>query len=64
MKHQCCPPEWRATENVTGDHVFDESLARSKNSDMRARLEMYTIPSTGFGPRTGYNGYHNYGGDS
>lgn len=64
MKHECCPPEWRQTENVTGDHVFDESISRSNNSDMRAKLAMYTVPSGPIGPRTAYNGYHNYNGDS
>lgn len=63
MKHEACPKEWRNTEVVTGDHEFDESVARCKNPDMMQKIEMYTLKGSGYGTRTGYNGYSGYSGD-
>ncbi len=66
MKHECCPAEWRKTDNVTGDHEFDESLARARkqNPDLDKKIHNYVIPSYSFGARTAYSGYNNYGGDT
>ncbi len=62
--HECAPQEWRRTPNITGDFDFDESMMRSKNKDMQARIKLYTLTDeSGYGPRTGYRGYSGYSGD-
>jgi hypothetical protein len=63
--HQCCPAEWRRTPELTGSYELDAVIARNSNRDIPARLEYYLDQSTNnCSPRTAYNGYHNYSGDS
>lgn len=60
--HQCAPKEWRHTPNMTGDYDLDSTIMHRGNRDMPARLGQHL--SSGSGPRTAYNGYHGYKGDS
>jgi hypothetical protein len=63
--HQCCPQEWRRTPDMTGSYELDAVIARNPNKDLRSRLEFYLDSSDlAYGPLTGYNGYHNYSGDT
>jgi len=64
--HECAPPEWRKTPNVTGDSDFDESLRRSKNADVPGRIKLYVTrdPELAYGNLTGYSGYSGYHGDN
>lgn len=62
--HECCPQEWRNTPDITGSFELDAVIRRNPNKDMAARLELYCEKPTAYGPRTGYDGYHGYSGDS
>jgi hypothetical protein len=60
--HQLAPKLWRHTENLTGDYVFDASIAHCKNPDMKHKLGQHIIRE-GYGPRTNYSGYSGLSGD-
>ncbi len=62
--HECCPQEWRRTQDLTGSFELDAVIQRNNNPDLRSRLEFYLERENAYGARTGYDGYHNYGGDS
>ena len=63
--HQCAPAEWRRTPHLTGSYELDAAIHRNGNKDMKDRLEYYLdCGDVGYAPRTAYNGYHNYSGDS
>lgn len=65
--HTAAPKGWRDVPNVTGDYDFDATIQHGRNSDMPLRLDMYLggrNNGPGYGPLTGYNGYHNYHGDT
>ena len=62
--HECAPKDWRATPDVSGSYELDAVLARSKNRDVPQRLRLFVEQETAYGARTGYDGYHNYGGDT
>ena len=62
--HECAPKEWRQTPDMSGSYELDAAIERSHNGDLPARLKMYLENEMAYGPRTGYDGYHNYGGDS
>jgi hypothetical protein len=63
--HEVCPPDWRNVPDVSGSYELDGVIQRSKNADLVNRLKMYACPGgNAYGPLTGYNGYHNYSGDS
>jgi hypothetical protein len=62
--HECCPKEWRATPDMSGSYELDASILRSKNKDVPARLKLFLENESAYGPRTGYDGYHNYSGDT
>ena len=62
--HECCPKEWRNTPDMSGSYELDAAINRSSNGDLPARLRLFLENETAYGPRTGYDGYHNYGGDS
>lgn len=63
--HEYCPKDWRKTPVFTGSFELDATIARCANADMPNRLKMYADSGNqAYGPRTGYNGYKNYGGDS
>ena len=64
--HECCPKGYRAVPNVTGDPDFDATLLKRNNKDMPKRLDLYLKrgKSNAYGPLTGYDGYHNYNGDT
>jgi len=65
LPHEFCPKDWKEVPNITGSHELDAVIARSNNSDVNDRLKMYVDRQAGaYSPRTGYNGYSNYGGDS
>ena len=65
VNHQCCPKDWKEVPNITGSHELDAVIARSTNSDVNDRLKMYVDRQAGaYAPRTAYNGYSNYNGDS
>lgn len=62
--HQAAPSPWRGTPNMTGDYDLDATIMHRKNTDLPARLAMYTRkPKVGYGPRTAYNGYSGLHGD-
>jgi hypothetical protein len=62
--HQLAPKLWRHTKNLTGDPVFDESIARCTNRDMKAKLWQH-LGGMGesYGPKTAYRGYSSSAGD-
>lgn len=60
--HACCPEGWRDVPNVSGDYDLDATMMHRENPNLPDRLDQHI--SKGSGPRTGYNGYHNYHGDS
>ena len=62
--HEAAPKEWRRTPDITGSFELDASIARSKNKDVPIRLKSYLERENAYGARTGYDGYHNYGGDT
>ena len=61
--HKFAPKEWRKTQDITGDHIMDESIHRCKNPDVRKKLTDYVTGDEAYGPTTGYSGYHHYRGD-
>ena len=63
--HQCAPEEWRRTPDLTGSYELDAVILPNPNRDMAQRLEYYLdCGDNVYSARTGYNGYHNYSGDS
>ena len=62
--HECAPREWRGVPDMTGNYELDAMLARATNADLPARLRLYMESEVAYGARTGYDGYHNYGGDT
>lgn len=62
--HECAPKDWRNTQDVTGSYELDAAIKRSRNRDVPDRLRVYIENETAYGARTGYDGYHNYGGDT
>jgi len=60
--HDCAPKDWRKVPNVVGDYDLDATLLHRNNANLPNLLRMYI--SRDSGPRTGYNAYHNYKGDS
>ncbi len=61
----CAPKPWRDVPNVTGDHDLDATIEHRGNKDLPHRLALYVSGGgPGYGPLTGYNGYHNYRGDT
>ena len=62
--HGCAPQEFRRTPNVTGSYELDAVISKNPNKDMEQRLAMYCGRPNAYGPLTGYDGYHNYSGDS
>ena len=61
--HTCAPRGWNDVPNVTGDYDLDATILHRHNKDLPNRLKMYT-KTRSYGIRTGYNGYHNYSGDT
>lgn len=61
--HECCPEDWRKTPVFTGSHELDAVIHRNTNGNIPARMKLYAGGDSSYGPRTGYNGYHGYGGD-
>lgn len=64
QNHWCAPKQWRTVQAITGDYVFDRSVAACKNTDMANHIQDHLSEGPGYGPLTGYNGYRNYHGDS
>ena len=64
QSHECCPNEWRNTPDMSGSHELDAVIKRSRNRDVPDRLKLFLENETAYGARTGYDGYHNYGGDT
>ena len=62
--HKCCPKDFRGTHDITGHHELDAVIERNTNNCIPARLELYVETEATYGPRTGYDGYHNYSGDT
>ena len=62
--HECCHEDWRKTPDLTGSFELDAVIKKSTNKDVPKRLKLYMENETAYGARTGYDGYHNYGGDS
>lgn len=63
-RHEACPQEWRGTPDMTGSFELDAAIHRNPNKDIPHRLAYYLENETAYGARTGYDAYHNYGGDS
>ena len=63
-KHECAPKEWRTTPDYTGCYTLDACIHRNTNKDLPHRLAYFLEQENAYGARTGYDGYHNYGGDS
>jgi hypothetical protein len=63
-RHEVCPKEWSRTPDMTGSYELDAVIARNTNPDIRDRLAFYLEQENAYGARTGYDGYHNYAGDS
>ena len=49
---------------MTGCHELDAAIMRNNNKNIPDRLKMYLETDNAYGARTGYDGYHNYGGDT
>ena len=64
LAHECAPKEWRNTPDMTGSHELDASIKRSRNKDVPERLRVFLENEVAYGALTGYDGYHNYGGDT
>lgn len=63
--HTCAPKAWRDVPNLVGDYDLDATILHRNNPSLPARLSLYVKRGNhAYGPVTGYNGYHNYGGDS
>jgi hypothetical protein len=62
--HECAPQEYRGIPDYTGEHELDAVIHHNKNKDIPHRLSFYLERETAYGARTGYDGYHNYGGDT
>ena len=63
--HECAPKDWRDVPVVTNDYDLDATIMHRNNANLPQRLALYVKRGTQpYRPRTGYNGYHNYGGDS
>lgn len=62
--HEAAPEAWRRTPDMSGSYELDAAIQRSQNKNVPARLKMYLERETAYGARTGYDGYHNYGGDT
>ena len=62
--HECAPKEWRRTPDMTGSYELDAAIRRNPNKDIPKRLKLFMENETAYGARTGYDGYHNYGGDT
>lgn len=63
--HDCAPKDWRDVPNMTGDYDLDATIMHRDNPDLPRRLELYVKRGdNAYGPLTGYNGYHGYGGDN
>lgn len=63
--HECAPKGWRDVPDVTGDYDLDATILHRENADLPLRLALYLKQDrNAFQPVTGYNAYHNYGGDS
>lgn len=63
-KHEVAPQEWRNTPDMTGSFELDAVIAHNSNKDIPHRMAFYLENETAYGARTGYDGYHNYGGDT
>jgi hypothetical protein len=61
--HRFCPKLWRHTHVITGDYVFDASIERNQNKDMRNKIGDHVATNATYGPKTGYNGYNGIAGD-
>ena len=62
--HECAPKDWRKIPDMTGSHELDAVILRSKNGNIPDRLKVFLENEVAYGARTGYDGYHNYGGDT
>lgn len=62
--YECAPKDWRKTPDLTGSHELDAVILRNPNRNIPARLKLFLENENAYGARTGYDGYHNYGGDS
>jgi hypothetical protein len=62
--HECCPQEFKRIPDYTGHHELDAVIHKNHNGDIPHRLAFYLENETAYGARTGYDGYHNYGGDT
>jgi hypothetical protein len=49
---------------MSGSYELDAVINTSKNADVPKRLKLFMENEMGYGARTGYDGYHNYGGDT
>lgn len=59
------PKAWKDVPNLTGDYDLDATIMHRENPNLPDRLNLYVKRDVhAYGPRTGYNGYHNYGGDT
>lgn len=70
MCHSGChingPKAWHDVPVVTGDYDMDATILHRTNKNLPHRLNLYVMrkgSGAGYGPRTGYNGYHGYSGD-
>jgi hypothetical protein len=64
--HECAPKDWRTVPDVSGDYDLDATIMHRDNPNLPDRLNLYVKRGRGpaYGPLTGYNGYHGYGGDN
>lgn len=54
--HDCSPPEWRRTSDLTGSYELDGMIQRTSNRDMARRLEDHLVTDVAYQKRTAYNG--------
>lgn len=65
--HDCAPPAWRDVPRLVGDYDLDATILHRENPSLPDRLSLYVKGAgrgNAYAPRTGYNGYQNYSGDS
>jgi len=62
--HECAPKDWRNTPDMSGSYELDAVIKKSHNKDLPDKLKLHLENETAYGARTGYDGYHGYGGDN
>ena len=61
QQHECCPGEWRGVKDITGSYELDGMIARTKNRDMKAKLDDYVVSDIAYRKRSNTSDYGGLG---